>query len=61
MKIITENLVETSHTVRAKAQEFDATASDLNIEDAGAGGTGGWHRDFGAEYNSDMSETFSVR
>jgi methyl-accepting chemotaxis protein len=30
VKIITENLVETSHLVRAKAQEFDATASDLN-------------------------------
>jgi methyl-accepting chemotaxis protein len=30
VKIITENLVETSHVVRSKAQEFDATASDLN-------------------------------
>jgi hypothetical protein len=30
VKIITENLVETSHIVRAKAQEFDVTASDLN-------------------------------
>src|ERR1700753_741776 len=30
VKIITENLVETSHVVRAKAQEFDMTASDLN-------------------------------
>jgi hypothetical protein len=30
VKIITENLVETSHMVRAKAQEFDSTASDLN-------------------------------
>jgi hypothetical protein len=30
VKIITENLVETSHVVRAKAQEFDVTASDLN-------------------------------
>ncbi len=32
VKIITENLVETSHVVRAKAQEFDATASDLNTK-----------------------------
>jgi hypothetical protein len=30
VKIITDNLVETSHVVRAKAQEFDMTASDLN-------------------------------
>lgn len=30
VKIITENLVEASHVVRAKAAEFDATASDLN-------------------------------
>jgi hypothetical protein len=30
VKIITENLVETSHVVRSKAAEFDATASDLN-------------------------------
>ena len=30
VKIITENLVETSHLVRTKALEFDATASDLN-------------------------------
>jgi hypothetical protein len=30
VKIITENLVETSHMVRSKAQEFDVTASDLN-------------------------------
>jgi hypothetical protein len=30
VKIITENLVETSHVVRAKAAEFDATASDMN-------------------------------
>jgi hypothetical protein len=30
MKVITENLVETSHTVRRKAMEFDATASDMN-------------------------------
>ncbi|WP_433963769.1 hypothetical protein [Tunturiibacter gelidiferens] len=30
VKIITENLVETSHVLRAKATEFDATASDLN-------------------------------
>jgi hypothetical protein len=32
VKIITENLVETSHVVRAKAQEFDVTASDLNTK-----------------------------
>jgi hypothetical protein len=30
VKIITDNLVEASHVVRAKAMEFDATASDLN-------------------------------
>lgn len=32
VKIITENLVETSHVVRAKAAEFDMTASDLNMK-----------------------------
>jgi hypothetical protein len=32
VKIITENLVETSHVVRAKAAEFDVTASDLNMK-----------------------------
>jgi uncharacterized protein YoxC len=32
VKIITENLVETSHVVRTKAQDFDATASDLNMK-----------------------------
>ena len=32
VKIITENLVEMSHVVRAKAQEFDATASDWNMK-----------------------------
>jgi hypothetical protein len=32
VKIITENLVETSHLVRAKAREFDATASELNMK-----------------------------
>jgi hypothetical protein len=32
VKIITENLVETSHVVRNKAQEFDATANDLNTK-----------------------------
>ncbi len=32
VKIITENLVETSHVVRSKAQEFDATASELNLK-----------------------------
>jgi hypothetical protein len=30
VKIITENLVETSHVVRSKAAEFDVTASELN-------------------------------
>jgi methyl-accepting chemotaxis protein len=30
MKVITDNLVETSHVVRAKAQEFDSTVSDVN-------------------------------
>jgi hypothetical protein len=32
VKIITENLVETSHMVRSKAAEFDATASELNMK-----------------------------
>ncbi len=30
LKVITENLVETSHVVRAKAVEFDVTMSDAN-------------------------------
>lgn len=30
VKVLTENLVETSHIVRSKAQEFDLTASDAN-------------------------------
>jgi methyl-accepting chemotaxis protein len=30
VKVITDNFVETSHVVRAKAQEFDVTASDVN-------------------------------
>jgi methyl-accepting chemotaxis protein len=30
VKIITENLVETSHVVRAKAQEVDVTLSEVN-------------------------------
>jgi hypothetical protein len=30
LKVITENLVETSHVVRAKAAEFDVTMSDAN-------------------------------
>jgi hypothetical protein len=30
VKIIMDNLVEASHVVRAKAMEFDATATDLN-------------------------------
>lgn len=32
VKIITENFAETSHVIRAKAQEFDVTASDLNAK-----------------------------
>jgi hypothetical protein len=32
VKIITENLVETSHMVRSKAADFDATASELNMK-----------------------------
>jgi hypothetical protein len=32
VKVITENLVETSHMVRNKAREFDATASELNMK-----------------------------
>jgi methyl-accepting chemotaxis protein len=30
VKVITENLLETSHVVRSKAQEFDVTAGDVN-------------------------------
>jgi ABC-type transporter Mla subunit MlaD len=30
IKIITENLVETSHVVRSKAQDFDVTLTDVN-------------------------------
>jgi methyl-accepting chemotaxis protein len=30
MKVITDNLMETSHIVRSKAQEFDVTAGDVN-------------------------------
>lgn len=30
VKIITDNVVETSHVVRAKAQEFDTTFADVN-------------------------------
>ena len=30
MKVITDNLVETSHIVRAKAQEIDSTVADVN-------------------------------
>jgi hypothetical protein len=30
VRVITDNLVETSHLVRSKAQEFDATLSDVN-------------------------------
>jgi hypothetical protein len=30
VKVITNNLVETSHIVRAKAQQFDATLTDAN-------------------------------
>jgi hypothetical protein len=32
VKIITENLVETSHIFRTKAREIDATASELNMK-----------------------------
>src|SRR5580698_8733241 len=32
VKIITENFVEASHVIRSKAQEFDVTASDLNVK-----------------------------
>jgi hypothetical protein len=32
IKVITENFVETSHVVRAKAQEFDVTAADVNAK-----------------------------
>jgi hypothetical protein len=32
LKVITENLLETSHIVRAKAQEFDATLTDVNLK-----------------------------
>jgi hypothetical protein len=32
VKVITENLVETSHMIRNKAQEFEVTASDLNLK-----------------------------
>ncbi len=30
INVITDNLVETSHIVRAKAQEFDSTVTDVN-------------------------------
>jgi hypothetical protein len=30
VRVITDNLVETSHIVRAKAQEFDSTITDVN-------------------------------
>ena len=32
VKIITENLVETTHLVRAKARDFEVTASELNAK-----------------------------
>ena len=32
MKVITENFVETSHMVRSKTREFDATAGDINVK-----------------------------
>jgi hypothetical protein len=32
IRVITDNLVETSHIVRAKAQEFDATLTDVNLK-----------------------------
>lgn len=31
LRVFTENLVETSHIVRAKATEFDSTISDVNL------------------------------
>ena len=32
MKIITDNLAETSHVVRSKAQDFDTTLTDANAK-----------------------------
>lgn len=32
MKVISENLVETSHMVRGKARDFDVTAGEINIK-----------------------------
>ncbi len=32
MKVITDNLLETSHIVRSKAVEFDATATEMNMK-----------------------------
>ncbi len=32
LKVISENLVETTHMVRGKAQEFDVTAGDINTK-----------------------------
>ena len=32
LKLITENLVDTTHMVRTKAHEFDSTASDINAK-----------------------------
>jgi methyl-accepting chemotaxis protein len=32
VKVITENFVEASHVIRSKAQEFDVTATDLNLK-----------------------------
>jgi len=31
VKVITDNLLQTSHVVRAKAEEFDATLADANL------------------------------
>lgn len=31
VRVITDNLVETSHVVRTKAQEFDVTLTDVNL------------------------------
>ena len=44
LKVITENLVETSHVVRSKAMEFDVTMSDANRPGADADGhaSTGW-------------------
>ena len=50
VKIITENLVETSHVVRSKAAGVRCNGERIEYEDASAGGAGGWDGDLGAEY-----------